>query len=55
MRTISGTLPRGDNAVRSIAKKTCRGADGYREQYGLDSIYLLPVQPLRPDATTFDF
>jgi GDP-L-fucose synthase len=41
--------PEETNAPYGIAKKTLLvGADGYREQYGLDSIYLLPVNLYGP-------
>ena len=41
--------PEETNAPYGVAKKTLLvGAQAYREQYGLDTVFLLPGQPLRP-------
>ena len=41
--------PEETNAPYGVAKKTVLvGAQAYREQYGLNTIFLLPGEPLRP-------
>ena len=41
-------LPRGDERPVRVAKKSLLvGAQGYREQYGLNAIFLLPDEPVR--------
>ena len=41
--------PEETNAPYGVAKKTILvGAQAYREQYGTNAIFLLPVEPLRP-------
>ena len=45
--------PEETNAPYGVAKKAVLvGAQAYREQYGLNAIFLLPAEPLRARATT---
>ena len=45
--------PEETNAPYGVAKKALLvGAQAYREQYGTNAIFLLPVEPLRAAATT---
>jgi GDP-L-fucose synthase len=47
--TLWDGYPEETNAPYGIAKKTLLvGAQGYREQYGLDAVYLLPVNLFGP-------